>query len=101
MFAIKKKNTLKTDLSKQRRDSWTALSRLDAWLHEGIALRWSSGKESSCQCKNAGDAGSIPGLRRSPGEGNGNPLQYTCLENSMDRGAWWAIVHGVTKSGYN
>ena len=47
---------------------------------------------------NAGDAGSIPGLGRSPGEGNGNPLQYSCLENSMNRGAWWAIVHGVTKS---
>ena len=47
---------------------------------------------------NAGDTGLIPGLGRSPGEGNGNPLQYSCLENSMDRGAWWAIVHGVTKS---
>ena len=47
---------------------------------------------------NAGDPGSIPGSRRSPGEGNGNPLQYSYLENSMDGGAWWAIVHGVTKS---
>ena len=47
---------------------------------------------------NAGDWGSIPGSERSPGEGNGNPIQYSCLENSMDRGAWWAIVHGVTKS---
>ena len=50
---------------------------------------------------NAGDAedkGSIPGLERSSGVGNGNPLQYSCLENSMDRGAWWATVHGVTKS---
>ena len=47
---------------------------------------------------NAGDLGSIPGLGRSPGEGNGNPLQYSCLENHMDRGAWWAIVHGVAKS---
>ena len=41
--------------------------------------------------------GSIPGLGRSPGEGNGNPLQYSCLENSMDRGTWWATVHGVHK----
>ena len=41
---------------------------------------------------------SIPGSRRSPGEGNGNPLQYSCLENSTDGGAWWAIVHGVAKS---
>ena len=46
---------------------------------------------------NAEDVGLIPGLGRSPGEGNGNPLQYSCLENSMDRGAWWARVHGVTK----
>ena len=44
------------------------------------------------------DMGLIPGLGRSPGVGNGNPLQYSCLENSMDRGAWWATVHGVTKS---
>ena len=54
----------------------------------------SVGKETAC---NAGDPGLIPGLGRSPGEGNGNPLQYSCLENSMDRGAWWATVHGVTK----
>ena len=47
---------------------------------------------------NAGDLGSIPGLGRSPGEGNGNPLQYSCLENPMDGGAWWATVHGVPKS---
>ena len=46
----------------------------------------------------AGDLGSIPGSGRSPGEGNGNPLQYSCLENPIDGGAWWAIVHGVTKS---
>ena len=55
----------------------------------------SDGKESA---RNAGDPGLIPGLGRSPGEGNGNPLQYSCLENSMDEGAWWATVHGVTKS---
>ena len=46
----------------------------------------------------AGDVGSIPRLGRSPGEGNGNPPQYSHLENPMDRGAWWIIVHGVTKS---
>ena len=55
----------------------------------------SDGKESAC---NEGDPGSIPGLGRSPGEANGNTLQYSCLENSMDRGAWQATVHGVTKS---
>ena len=55
----------------------------------------SDGKESAC---NAGDLLSVPGWGRSPGEGNANPLQYSCLENSMDRGAWWATVHGVTKN---
>jgi len=56
---------------------------------------WLSGEESVC---NTGNAGLIPGLERSPGEGNGNPQQYSCLENSMDRGALWATVHGVTKN---
>ena len=55
----------------------------------------SDGKESAC---NAGDFGSIHGLGRSAGEENGNPLQYSCLENSLDRGAWWATVHGVAKN---
>ena len=55
----------------------------------------SDGKASAC---NVGDLGSIPGLGRSPGEGHGNPLQYSCLENSIDRGAWWATVHVVKKS---
>ena len=47
---------------------------------------------------NAGNTGSVPGLGRSTREGNGNPLQYSCMENPMDREAWWAIIHGVTKS---
>ena len=54
----------------------------------------SAGKESSCS---AGDMGSIPGLGRSPREGTGNPLQYSCLENTMDRGGWWGTVHVVAK----
>ena len=59
-------------------------------------LPWcSDGKASAC---NVGDLGSIPGLGRSPGEGNGKPLQYSCLENSMDGGARWTMIHGVTKS---
>ena len=53
-----------------------------------------AGKESAC---NVGEAGSIPGLGRSPGEGHGNPLWYSCLKNSMDRGAEWATVHGIAK----
>ena len=50
---------------------------------------------------NAGDASSVPGLERSPGEGNDNPLQYSCLGNSMDRGTWWATVHGVARVGHD
>ena len=59
------------------------------------SLCGSDGKESTY---NAGDLGLIPGLGKSLGEGSGNPLQYSCLENSMDRGAWKAIVHGVAES---
>ena len=55
------------------------------------------GSDSKESAYNAGDLGSIPGWGRWPGEGNGNPLQYSCLENSTDRGAWWATVHGVAE----
>ena len=57
-----------------------------------------SGKESACQCRRCQNLGLIPGSGRSPGGGNGNPLQYSCLENSIDRGAWRATVHGIAKS---
>ena len=56
------------------------------------------GSEVKASAFNAGDLGSTPGSGISPGEGNGNPLQYFCLENPMDGGAWWATVHGVAKS---
>ena len=107
----------------RRRSSWSlksppALTFHDSWNwwnagHLGIAhkailciyfpiiypymglLGGSDGKESAC---NAGGPSSIPGSERSPGDGNGTPLQYSCLENPMDGGAWWATVHGVTKS---
>ena len=61
-------------------------------IDPSIGLPWwlILGKEPACS------AGSIPGLRRSPAERNGNPLQYSCLENSKERGAWWVIVHEVT-----
>ena len=77
---------------------WVAIA-FSAW-HVNYLLSWSfscgsDGKESAC---NVGDSGSIPALGRSPGEGNGNTLEYSCLENPMDRGAWQATVHGVTKS---
>ena len=61
-------------------------------------LGFPGGSDSKASAHNVGDLGSILGLGRSPGEGNGNPLQYSCLENSMDGGAWWATVHGVAKS---
>ena len=64
--------------------------------HVPLWLRWE--KKSACNEGDPGDPGSIPELGRSPGEGNGNPLQYSGLENSMNRGAWGATVHGVTKS---
>jgi len=65
-----------------------------ALIYEGFP-GGSDSKESAC---NAGDLSSIPGLGRFPGEGNGNLLQYSCLGNPMERGAWWATVHGVAKS---
>ena len=57
-----------------------------------------SGKEPTCQCRRHRDMGSILGLGRCPGRGHGTPLQYSCLENPMDRGVWWSTVHGVAKS---
>ena len=77
------------------------------YILEDISLRflqflglpwWLRGKESACNAGAAGDMGLIPGSGRSPGGGHGNPLQYSCLENPMDRGAWWATVHKVAES---
>ena len=78
-------------------NSWLCYGGI--WRCEKISLRTfpggSDGKESAC---NAGDPGSIPGSRRSTGEGNGNPLMYSCLDKPMDREAWWASVHGFSRS---
>ena len=63
-----------------------------------IAENFSGGSDGKASAYNVGEPGSIPGSGRSPGEGNGNPLQHSCLENPMDGGAWWAAVHGVMKS---
>ena len=71
------------------------------FLVPGFEIRLPGGsvvKNLSASVGDPGDTGSIPGSRRSPGVGNSNPLQYSCLENSIDRGAWRAAVHGVTKS---
>ena len=60
-------------------------------------MGFSGGSDGKASAHSVGDLGLIPELGRSPGERNGNPLQYSCLENSMDGGAWWATVHGVAK----
>ena len=63
-----------------------------------LVLSFPGSSDGKASAYNVGDPSSIPGSGRSPGEGNGNPLQYSCPENPMDRGAWGAIVHGVAKS---
>ena len=63
-----------------------------------VLAQWLSSKESACNARATGDMGSVPGLGRSPGGWHSNPLQYSCLENPKNRGAWWATVHAVTKS---
>ena len=65
-------------------------------MHTGLSFPLGSDRKESAY--SAGDPGLFPGSGRSPGEGNGNPLQCSCLENPMDREVWWATVHGVTKS---
>ena len=67
-----------------------------AKLYYGLP-RWGSGKDPACNAGDTRDVGLIPGLGRPPRRGSGNPFQYSCLENSMDRGTWWATVHGSHK----
>ena len=67
-------------------------------MQRGNYKGFPGGSVSKESARNAEEPSLIPGLGRSPREGNGNPFQYSCLENSMDRGAWWATVHGVTKT---
>ena len=68
------------------------------WVSNAIQPSHTSGNESTCQCRRHKRHGSIPGSRRSPGGGNGNPLKYSFLENSMNRGAWWSTIYRVAKS---
>ena len=75
-----------------------ALFHIQRFLFFSTQLGFPGGSDSKESTCNAGDPVSIPGLRRSPVEGNGNPLLYSCLESPMDRGAWWDTVYGVTKS---
>ena len=75
---------------------WTSIISL--CLVSGMVWGFPGGSEVKASAYNVGNLGSIPGSGRSPGEGNGNPLQYSCLENPMDGRAWWVTVHGVAKS---
>ena len=77
---------------------WDLRCPIEKKLHFHKRYGFPGGSEVKASACNVGDLGSIPGLGRSPGEGNGNPLQYPCLENLMDRGAWWAAVYGVIES---
>ena len=78
---------------------WIKSNLLFQYFHHSVGLpRWLGGKESACSAEDVGEMNPIFGPGSSPGEGNGNPLQYSCLGNPMDRGAWWATVHGVAKS---
>ena len=70
----------------------------EGYLRRFPAADFPGGSDGKVSAYNAGDPGSIPGLGRSSGEGNGTPLQYSCLESPMDGGAWWAAVHGVAES---
>ena len=87
------KLTMKSPPQGDRHSPFTSYNRSCS-----IARGFPGGSEVKASACNAGDLGSIPGSGRSPGEGNGNPLQYSCLGNPMDREAWWPTVHGVAKS---
>ena len=81
---------IQSEMSQKEKDKYHILMHILGFPHSSVS------KESAC---NAGDPGSTPGLGIYPGEGNGNPLQYSCLENPMDRVAWQAIIHGVPRVG--
>ena len=78
-------------------ESYNICLLVSGLLHLGLPW-WLSSKGSACNAGATGDTDLIPGSGRSPREGHGNQLKYSCLENLMDRGAWWATVHGVAKS---
>ena len=88
------------------REAWSAAihgvaksqTQLSHWTEVSVYIDLSCSSDGKESAYNAGDLSSIPGLRRSSGEGHGNPLQYSCLENPMERGAWQATVHGVSES---
>ena len=96
-----KRRYIGKDARRKSRKIRSYLHRAPVWVWICLPLGFpggSVGKESTCNAGDLGDMGSIPGSGRSLGGGHGNPLQYSCLENPMDRGAWWATAHRVAKS---
>ena len=80
-------------------DGWSCVpSLLFTWVQTMVESGFAGGSDGKVSACSAGDPGLIPGLGISSGEGNGNPLQYSCPENPLDGGTWWATVHGVAKS---
>ena len=94
------KEELKSLLMKVKEESTKVGLKLNIQKTKIVAC-FPGGAEVKASACNVGDLGSIPGSRRSPGEGNGNPLQYSCLENPMDGEAWWATVHGSQTVGHD
>ena len=88
----------RTLLKEQQQNETVAVENGRGWLCSLLLRDFPGGSDGKASVYNAGDPGLIPGLERSPGEGNGNLLQDYCLENPMDRGAWQATVHGAAKS---
>ena len=91
---MKAKNRTNTDLI----SNWNLETYFGVWWGTCAFQGGASGKEPACQCRRHRNLGSIPWLGRSPGGGQGSPLQYSCSENPMNRGAWPATVHGVAES---
>ena len=96
-----------SSFSKASLDIWKFLVHImlkpsmQRFKHDLTSMGFPGGSEVKASACSVGDSGSIPELGRSPGEGNGNPLQYSCLENPMDGGIWWATVHGSQRVGHD
>ena len=102
MWGLYKKNTLFIKIKKHKKNRFhfrrSSSVTLNLWTTDSMIMGLSGGSDGKASVHNVGDPGLVPELGRSPGEGNCNPLQYSCLENPMEAGAWQATVYGVTKS---
>ena len=95
---LNKMKPAQSDFIKCQKHRATNTYHTHTYMHHTQTQDFPDGSVVKNLAADVGDSGLIPGSGKSPGEGNGHPLQYSCLENPMDRGAWWALVHGVTKS---